>query len=940
MARTPRRLVLAGSSSCLILLALLLAARGQQPQAPNPERGFAFGDSNLDGKLSRDEFRDLVTGAARLKKAAAKKAPAQPALVFDRLDGDHDGFLSFPEFRRLSELRARAAAAGAFGKVGLARKKLAAEAARATRPAPADRDGDGDGKKRSERPVTPQEARFFETRIRPVLMTQCAECHASTAKKVKGGLLVDSREALRKGGDTGPAIVPGNLEASLLITAIGYHDDSLRMPPKSKLPDAVIVDFEQWVKMGAPDPRGALGSSDGPTNTDLEKARQFWAFQRPRPVAPPSVMNTEWPKTDIDRFILAALEAKRLKPVADADRHALIRRVSFDLVGLPPTPEAVRSFVADKSDDAFARVVDGLLASPRFGERWGRHWLDLARYAESSGKANMLYPNAWRYRDWVIAAFNADKPFDQFVKEQIAGDLLPAGDDHQRAEQTIATGFLAIGSKTHNMQNRAQFLVDLADEQIDVASQAFLGLTIACARCHDHKFDPISQRDYYALSGIFQSTQTCYGTLPGLIQNANPSPLIELPATSKEPSATPRLAPARLKEIENQLAELIKTRDGLSPNDMIAPRAIQTRNRIAVLKFRLASYRPDGTPRIYAMGVRERHEPIDSPFYLRGELDQPGEAVPRGLISVLGSRAPATITRGSGRLELAERLAARDNPLTARVFVNRIWLHLFGQALVPTPDNFGSAGQAPSHPQLLDTLAVSFMDHNWSIKQMIRQIVLSRAYQLGSSHDPQCFEVDPDNRLVWRMSPRRLEAEPLRDAVLAISGQLDLDPPVGSAVAAAGEGLAGPFRGFNQDARDRHRAVYLPVVRDQVPESLTLFDFADPSLVTGDRGITSGPAQALYLMNSPFIIRQAEAAAERLQTLDGDDDARIEAAYSRFLARMPTDRERGRGREFLARFAPAGAADTSAAISDRQKKAAWTAFCQALYGSAEFRYLD
>ncbi len=374
-------------------------------------------------------------------------------MLFDRLDGDRDGFLSFPEFRRLSELRARAAAAGPFGKAGLARKKLAAEPARKTRPARTK--GDGDGQARAERPVTPQEARFFETKIRPVLMTRCAECHASTAKKVKGGLLVDSREALRNGGDTGPAIVPGNLESSLLITAIGYHDDSLRMPPKSKLPDAVIADFEQWVKMGAPDPRGAAGSSEASTNADIEKGRQFWAFQPPRAATPPRVMNTGWPKTDIDRFILSALEAKGLKPVADADRHALIRRVSFDLVGLPPSPEAVRSFVADKSDEAFARVVDGLLASPRFGERWGRHWLDLARYAESSGKANMLYPNAWRYRYWVIAAFNADKPFDQFVKEQIAGDLLPARDDHQRAEQTIATGFLAIGSKTHNMQNRA-----------------------------------------------------------------------------------------------------------------------------------------------------------------------------------------------------------------------------------------------------------------------------------------------------------------------------------------------------------------------------------------------------------------------------------------------------------------------------------------------------
>ncbi len=940
MTRVQLRLALASASACLGLMAVLVTARGQQLQPANPERGFAFGDSNLDGRLSLDEFRELLMYGPRGKKAAVKKMPARPDVVFGRLDTDHDGFLTILEYRRLNQLRPGGAGAGGMGpfaKAGLAKKKAAAGRALTT-PSPRPKSA---RLAVADQPIKPEQAKFFETKIRPVLMTMCSKCHASNAEKVKGGLLVDSRDGLRRGGDTGPAVVPGNLDQSLLIAAIRYTDDALQMPPKTKLSDEVIADFEKWVMMGAPDPRGHMASSLTPatarSGVDVEKGRQFWAFQPPHAVSPPKTNNTTWPKSDIDRFLLAALEAKGLKPVDDAGRHALIRRASFDLVGLPPSSEDVKAFVADTSDDAFAKVVDRLLASPRFGERWGRHWLDLARFAESTGNANMMYPQAWRYRDWVIAAFNDDKPYDQFVKQQIAGDLLPARNDHDRAELLIATGLLAVGSKTLNMQNRDQFVLDLADEQIDVASQAFLGLTIACARCHDHKFDPISQRDYYALSGIFQSTQTCYGTLPGLVQNINPSPLIELPAKAGERSAVPKLPPERRIELEAQLAELIKTRNALTADDMGTPKAFQTRTRMAILRFRLASYNPDGTPRNYAMGARERFEPLNSPLYVRGELDQPGERVPRGFVQVLSRETPFAITKGSGRRELAEQLATRDNPLTSRVMVNRIWLHLFGRGLVPTPDNFGAAGQAPSHPELLDALAVSFMDQNWSVKKLIRRIVLSRAYQLGSTHDSHSFEIDPDNTLIWRMSPRRLEAEALRDAVLAISGKLDLEPPVGSAVARAGEGPARAGGGFNDDGLDHHRAVYLAVVRDLLPESLTLFDFADPSLVTGERSTTSGPSQALYLMNSPFVIRQAEAAGDRLRTISGDDDARIEAAYLRFLARPPTDAERNRARDFLANFAVGGAARKTG--GDRPK-AAWTAFCQALYASAEFRYID
>jgi hypothetical protein len=421
------------------------------------------------------------------------------------------------------------------------------------------------------------------------------------------------------------------------------------------------------------------------------------------------------------------------------------------------------------------------------------------------------------------------------------------------------------------------------------------------------------------------------------VQNANPAPLIELPAGANEPAAVPRLSPERRAGLEKQLDELIKTRDALTTEENFTPKGFQTRARLAMLRFRLASYRADGTPRTYAMGVRERFEPIDSPLYIRGELDHAGERVRRGLVQAICQETPPRVTSGSGRRELAHWLASPENPLTARVMVNRIWQHLFGRGIVPTPDNFGAAGQPPSHPELLDTLAVSFMRQGWSVKQMIRAIVLSRAYQLSSTHDDHNFEVDPDNALVWRMSKKRLEAEAIRDAMLSTSSRLILEPPVGSAVAVAGEGFAGPFRGFNQDGLDLHRAVYLPVVRDQLPESLTLFDFADPSLATAERATTSGPSQALYLMNNPFVIRQSEAAADRLRACARDEDSRIEFAYVRLLARSPTEPEKTRARAFLATFNRGTAAPKTAADSDR---AVWIAFCQALYASAEFRYLD
>jgi len=674
---------------------------------------------------------------------------------------------------------------------------------------------------------------------------------------------------------------------------------------------------------------------------DLAKGREFWSFRRPIKAVPPTVKRADWPRGEIDRFLLAALESRGLAPVADANRVRLLRRMTFDLTGLPPTPDELDAFLRDDSPYALATVVDRLLASPRFGERWARHWLDVARFAESSGKTNFTYPQAWRYRDWAIASFNADKPYDQFVREQIAGDLLPAADDRKTADQIVATGFLALGSKAHDAENRGQFLLDVVDEQIEATTRAFLGLTVACARCHDHKSDPIPQRDYYALSGIFRSTQTCSGTLAGVFPNFNASPLIELPSDANVASAVPSLTVEQRAAMEERLAALIRERDDIPPGEANRDRLRRANSMLATLRYRLLIDRPGAPPRAFAMGVRERDEVLDSPLYVGGELDQPGLIVPRGLVQVLCDESAAPIVEGSGRLELANWTASATNPLTARVIVNRVWLHLFGRGLVPTPDNFGAAGTPPSHPELLDTLAVDFMANGWSIKKLIQQIVLSRAYGLDSTYESRNFAVDPDNELVWRMSKRRLDAEELRDALLAVGGRLTSEPPTGSMVARTGEGLAFFVRVVGLDATDTHRSVYLPVIRDQVLESLALFDFADPSVVTSERATTTGPAQALYFLNSPFVYQQSEALADRLHTLESDDSSRVELAYRLALARRPTELEQCRALLFVRDYAaPAARREkTLAGISDPAREA-WTELCQALFASAEFRYLD
>ncbi len=809
-----------------------------------------------------------------------------------------------------------------------------------------------------------EQLQFFEKRIRPVLVEHCYRCHSEEAEKVKGGLTLDTKQAALLGGESGrPGIAPGHPAQSTLYEAITYLNDEMQMPPKEKLPAEVVADFKKWIEMGAADPRVAQvkNANGGRRGIDMHEGRKHWAFQKPVKQAPPQVKTEGWAKTDIDRFILAGMEEHGLHPVKDADRPTLLRRIAFDLTGLPPTPEEVTAFMKDTSPNAVEKVIDSYLASERFGERWARHWLDVARYAESRGKeTNVIYPHAWRYRDYVIDSFRKDKPYDQFLKEQIAGDLLRYDNKKEQAEQIIATGFLAIGAKGHNQRDRRQFAMDLVDEQIDTFSQAMLGITLACARCHDHKFDPVTQRDYYALAGIFLSSETLFGTHAQL-QNNNVSGLIELDREAGQQAALAAISRSEVAELKssyertNEAAqEAVKEvfamrqseREKGGAKNFLRIRG--TRDRAEGIKADLDLFREDGTPRTLVMGVLDRQTPYNCPILVRGDIKQPGDVAPRGLVEVLCAEGePLNISpeSGSGRLDLAYWVASKDNPLTARVMANRVWLKLMGAGLVPTPDNFGMAGQKPTHPALLDHLAVSFMENGWSVKGLIREIMLSRTYQMGSYHDAANHAVDPDNKYRWRMNQRRLDAEVIRDAMLAAGGALNFHPISGSPVARLSEGRQGLISlyrdGVDGEART-YRSIYLPIVRDLIPESLSVFDFPDASLVSGNRDTTNVPSQSLYLMNNPQVQSAADAFAMRISRFPGTSAEKLIHAYQIAFGREPTPEEKTAISMFWTRFSQQGTRGTpnNREAQARANFSALSTFCQSLFASAEFRYLN
>jgi cytochrome c553 len=725
----------------------------------------------------------------------------------------------------------------------------------------------------------------FEKRVRPLLVARCLKCHG--AQKTKGGLRLDSAEGLRRGGNSGAVVVPGKADESLLIQAV-RHTGDLHMPPDGKLSLQQINELAAWVRAGAVWPGGdrqaaALQPSRA-AFTASQKA--FWAFQPVREPPLPQVQNRGWLKSPIDAFVLAGLEAKGLRPSPPADRWTLLRRVTFDLTGLPPAPAEMEAFLGDPSPDAFARVVDRLLASPHYGERWGRHWLDVVRYAETTANdANAVMRYAWRYRDYVVAAFNRDLPYDQFVIEQLAGDLLPETPDRaENVRRLIATGFLMVGPKALAETDKEQTKLDIADEQIDVTGRAFLGLTLGCARCHDHKFDPIPSVDYYALAGIFRGTNMFQDLQP----NASMWQEYALPAAASE-----------------------------KPVVVMAPK--------------------DGAA-------------IDLRLHIRGDRFNLGPVVPRHFPQILaGEGSPPLTTPQSGRLELARWIATAANPLTARVMVNRLWQHHFGTALVATADNFGSRGEGPSHPELLDYLAARFVHSGWSVKSLHRLMLLSSTYQMAYNSNPEAAKADPANRLLWRMPRRRLEAEAIRDAMLAVSGRLDTAVGGGESseyLYGKAETLGGAvkIRPNRMTADDPYyttsprRSLYLPVVRNMLPDVLALFDAADPNGVTAVRNETTVASQTLFLLNNPFVRTQALHFATVLCARPMTDAKRVCAAYLRAFGRPPAQEEVEEAVAFLGEYTAAARGATGGPADARL--AAWQSLCQALLCSNEFLYVD
>jgi cytochrome c553 len=808
---------------------------------------------------------------------------------------------------------------------------------------------------------------FFEKKVRPILANNCYTCHSADTNS-KGGLRVDDRNGLLQGGGKGPAVVPGHPDKSLLVQRITQTDEKLRMPLEGQLKPEEIAVLTAWIQNGAAWPAVKVPDSINTPKPEYQRLRKkHWAWQALRLPQVPPVQDTSWPRSDIDRFVLAGLEERGLKPVGDADRTTLIRRLTFDLTGLPPTPDETAAFVDDAAPDSLAKVVDRLLASPAFGERWGRHWLDVARYGESTGSSrNVPYPHAWRYRDYVIDSVGADKPYDRFLIEQIAGDLLPAESARQRDEQLIATGFLALGVKDVNQRFKPRFVMDNIDEQIDTVTRSILGLTASCARCHDHKFDPIPTTDYYALAGIFHSTDNCAGVRNkmggGGLDYYDKAMLLEVtPWRDPDPRLPEKIEQAKLaaEQARAELEAIRGTAEGREKGSAGKSPEQIAQEKLNRLNDELAALTDPGVQGRAAIGVRESKSIGDTEIRIRGEAEKTGPPVHRGFLTAFEVPGARSVNpEQSGRLELALWLTSAKNPLTSRVMANRVWQHLFGAGLAASVDNFGVTGDAPSHPQLLDYLALRFIQDGWSVKGLVRSIVLSRAYQLGPDAPRGSIDVDPANRLVWRHSPRRLDAEEIRDAMLAAAGMLNLNRPEASpardmkVIELQDDGPeARRLRAAADDSRCR--SVYLPLLRGLTPRSLEVFDFAEQGMVTGNRDSTTVPAQALYMLNSPFVRRQSLNLSERLlRQEDLDQVGRIRSSYRLALGRQPTAREVERARAYLAEYEaaallihPEDAQPPGETIKEETirpgdaKTAAWMSFCQALLGSAEFRFV-
>ena len=684
---------------------------------------------------------------------------------------------------------------------------------------------------------------FFEKKIRPVLVEHCYECHSASSKSIKGEFRLDTRETIRKGGESGSVVVPGDLEQSSIISALKF--ETVEMPPKGKLSDSVIADFEKWIADGAIDPREAESAPAlaHKPEIDWKSATTFWSFQQPKRHELPSLETNQWIQRPIDTFILAKLESEKLYPNEAADRRTLLRRASIDLIGLPPSEQEVQSFLQDESPTAFRDRVEQLLASARFGERWARLWLDVARYAEDQAHIvgddkSLFFPNAYLYRNWVVNAFNRDLPYDEFIRLQLAADLMSPAN----RENWVALGFIGLGPKYYR-RNAPDVMAEEWEDRVDTVTRGLLGVTIACARCHDHKYDPFPTEDYYALAGVFAGTE-----------------MINMP-----------------------LDESVEAKDGHAKDT----------NK--------------------SMHVIRDQKPRDIKVMIRGNVENEGELVERGFPRVLTGGEKITFKNGSGRLELADAIASPNNPLTARVIVNRVWGQYFGKPLVGTPSNFGKLGERPSHPELLDDLAVRFMQNGWSLKWLHREIVMSATYQQSSTIDHEKQESDPSNQWLWRANRRRLSVEAWRDSLLVASGAIDYSFAKGSIQASK--------------ATEVRRTLYSAISRFQLDPLLVLFDFPDPNTHSERRSLTTTPLQKLFAMNSDFMIVQAEQLVDRLMKLDvSKNEDRIRSAYASIYSRNPDREELLLGMDFL----------NDGSDGKRQ----WTKYVQALLASNELLIID
>lgn len=744
-------------------------------------------------------------------------------------------------------------------------------------------------------------------------------------------------------------MVPGEPQKSLLLDAISHLDEDLEMPPKKQqLAPHIIEDFKQWIKIGAPDPRDESMVLAKAKNSSEQSSKEFWATIKPKKSTPEKkYLQHNWGRRPLDAYILKKLDQHGLTPSADASPSVLLRRLYLDLIGLLPTLQQQSEFEQRVSkrgvDDALTHEVDQLLSEWTFGEHWARHWLDIVRYAESTGKeTNLTFPHAWRYRNYVIQAFNQDLPYDRFLLEQLAGDLLPYDSPKQRARHLIATGWLAFGPKSLEENNAFQHLADLADEQLDTVMRSITASSVACARCHDHKSDPYSMQDYYALAGIFASTKTFFGTSisPG---NSVGGDYLVLPEAAGHHISNASINPEKLQKLKEERQSLLqKQRQNKNnqieaylnktpnPDMMSLQEALRTIWRLGAIEGQLKKVDENGKALPLAMGVQDREVVFDIPILERGDITKPQSKVSRGFPKIFELPTPLIPKHESGRRQLAEWLTHPDHPLTARVLVNRIWHHLFGKGLVKSVDNFGTSGDRPSHPELLDALAIQMIESGWSIKSMIKEIVLSRTYRQQSIRYPKGEQLDPDNQWLWRVHRRRMSAEMIRDSILQVSGVLEPGLQQGSIVSRMGEknvSLVGFMKQLPKDLDGAsHRSIYLPVMRNRLPDVLDLFDFAEPSLVTGSRDTTNVPLQALYFLNSEFMLEHASILSERIKATSPVWKERISTLYQWCFARQPNKAEWEIAKSFF--------------HHEQKDSALWIQYCQALLSTVEFRSIE